>query len=225
MPAERMNEFLEYPDFKCLFTSRKEIRRAEFRNLAGVGVRHFWIYSLALVISLVLMIPYMRESKDVLFTILMSIGASGVGASLLGYFNELALKQIERSRTVQEYNNYVAAIYFHAFKIFACRSFLYMKQIDPQNGQASYAQQNAGMILSQFQILAPKIESFIFQYGALLDDDTIRFYQGLCDQLVHFEGSLRSPADVSNLIDVMEGIRNWLRKYFALENIKKHFLR
>lgn len=216
---------LMYPDFDRLFSSTKEIRKAKMKTVVGVDPAHFVIYLSALIISVLLIIPYILDHNDTFYTILMSIGASGVGAALLGYFNELAIKGVERNRTIKEYNDYIVTIYFHAYKIFACSTFAYMKNTTSSHGQEIWARQNATKILHEFQIIIPKVESFIFNYCFLFDGETMKFYQELNDQLMQFEGSLQNPVDILNLIDVMEGIRLWLRKRFELDNLKKQFLR
>ena len=225
MNTNNTDKTLMYPDFDRLFSSTKEIRKAKMKTVVGVDPAHFVIYFSALIISVLLIIPYILDHNDTFYTILMSIGASGVGAALLGYFNELAIKGVERNRTIKEYNDYIATIYFHAYKIFGCSTFTYMKNSTSIHSQEIWARQNATKILHEFQIIIPKVESFIFNYYFLFDGETTKFYQELNDQLTQFEGSLQNPVDILNLIDVMEGIRLWLRKRFELDNLRKQFLR
>ena len=225
MITNNTDNMLEYPDFDQIFSTKEEIRKADMKTVVGVDRRHFIIYLVALITSVLLIIPYIFNHNHIYCTILMSIGASGIGAALLGYFNELAIKRVERNRIIREYNDYIVTIHFHAYKIFGCSTFLSMKNNDSGYGVEVWARQNATKISHEFQIIIPKVESFIFNYCFLFDGETMKFYRELNDQLTQFEGSLQNPTDVFNLIDVMESIRLWLRRRFELDNIKNHFLR
>ena len=224
MFTDNLDQALEYPDFDRIFTTKQEIRKAKMKTVAGIDPVHFAIYFAALIISLLSIIPYIYDDSPCC-TILMSIGASGVGAALLGYFNELAVKGVERNRIIREYNDYIVTIHFHAYKIFGCSTFTYMKNNTSDSGQEIWARQNAAKILTEFQIIRPKVESFIFNYCFLFDGETMKFYRELNDKLTQFEGSLQNPSDIINLIDVMESVRLWLRARFAIHNLKKQFLR
>lgn len=69
------------------------------KTIWGVGKRNFLIYLIGLIISVVVIVPYFWFQCPI-FSILMSIGASGFGAIILAYF----IERVSIARD-QEYRN------------------------------------------------------------------------------------------------------------------------
>ena len=218
-----VDDSLEYPDFRKL--DRSKFRKLPKDTILVISKLHFLIYIIALVISLVLIVPYGFVSQSEWHSISMSVGASGIGAVLLGYFIELAAKCAERKKTIFSYNDSILMIYRYLWEIFANRSYDYMKLIDPTNGQALIAKQSAEKFITQINVVIPQIDSFIFNYGGLFDKDTAEFYMNLRSRLIQFKASLQTPANTDHLIDLLNSVRTDLRSRFELTTIEKQMFR
>lgn len=217
-----LDNILEYPDFSKL--NRVKFRKFPKNTILGIMKSHFLIYLIALIASLILIVPYGFFGQTEWHSISMSIGASGVGAVLLGYFIEFATENIERKKTIFSYNDSILMIYRNLWEIFANRSYAYMKSISAANGQSIVANQSAEKFIAQINIVVPQIDTFVFNYGGSFDEDTANFYMILRNQLIQFKASLSTPANTDHLIDLLDGVRLWLRKYYELSKIEKQFL-
>ena len=190
----------------------------------GILKSHFLIYAVAFLVSLAFIAPYAFCSQDKWQSISMSIGASGVGAVLLGYFIELAAKYADRKKCIFSYNDSILMIYRNLWEIFANRSYKYMNAITPCNVQKVVAQQSADKFIAQINIVIPQIDNFVFNYGGSFDKDTADFYMTLRNQLIQFKASLQTPINTEHLIQLLDGVRTWLRAYFELSKIEKQLL-
>ena len=86
-----MNAILLLPDF-AKFNSIN-FHKCSVEGILGVNKSHFLIYLITLALSILLTIPYGCDSVAPLYSILMSVGASGVGAAILGYFIAIKIKK------------------------------------------------------------------------------------------------------------------------------------
>ena len=87
MEVENKKDSLSKPiDFESYIRKNEKISN---KQIIGISRNHFWIYLVFLIISLVLIVPYFIDSQLIISSVLMSIGAGGVSAVLLGYFIEL----------------------------------------------------------------------------------------------------------------------------------------
>jgi hypothetical protein len=154
----------------------------------------------------------------------MSVGASGFGAVLLGYFIELAAKSTERKNYIFSYNDSILMIYRNLWEIFSNQSYSYMNSITPSNVQQIVAQQSADKFIAQINIVIPQIDMFVFNYGGNFDKETAEFYMTLGNQLIQFKASLQTPINTTHLIQLLDGGRTWLRTYFELSRIEKQLL-
>ena len=214
---------LQFPDFASMNSNNfHEFSRS---GICGVSKVHFLIYLFTFIVSILLTIPYGCDRDNVLFTIVMSIGASGVGAALLGYFIEKASTQNEENKAIKEYNTAVITIYYDLWLLFANQSYEFMKNIDKTNGQDLFVNQRRDKFLMQINIVAPKIDSFIVSCSEMHDDNTIEYFQLLKSQLVEFSSRLQNTLNTEDLIVVIEGIRVWLRKYFEINKVEKLFVK
>lgn len=216
------DEILEYPDFSKL--NRSNFRSLPKDTILGILKSHFWIYLLAFLVSLGFIAPYAFCTQDTWSSISMSIGASGVGAALLGYFIELAVKSAERKKYIFSYNDSILMLYRNLWEIFGNRSYKYMNSITPSNIQQVMAQQSADKFIAQINIVIPQIDAFVFNYGGSFDEDTAEFYMTLRNQLIQFKASLQTPINTEHLIQLLDGVRLWLRKHFELSKIEKQLL-
>ena len=213
------NESLDYPDFTSL--NKSNFREFPKRTILGVSKLHFLIYLAALGFSLILIVPYAFFCQEKWQNIGMSIGASGVGAALLGYFIELAVKSTEHKRIISSYNESILTIYISLWQIFSNQSYDFMKSITPPQAQLSFAKQSAEKFITQIDTVIPKIDSLVCEYNSLFDDETADFYNLLRYQLIQFKTSLQNPFDTENLINLLNGIRLWLREYYDLSKVEK----
>ena len=114
----KIDEMLEYPDFDRL-------EKSNLRNLSKGTIRiskkHLKIYIITIFVSLVFIVPYAFCNQGKWASIGMSIGASGVGAAILGLFIELAVKSEERKKYIFSYNSSILQIYHNLWEIFANR--------------------------------------------------------------------------------------------------------
>lgn len=218
---KNIDEILEYPDFN-------KLEKSNFRNLfkgtISISKKHLIIYIVTLFVSLAFIVPYAFCNQGSWASIGMSIGASGIGAAILGLFIELAVKSEERKKYVFSYNNSILLIYHNLWEIFANRSYNYMNLITPPNAQQVAAQQSADKFITQISIVVTQINTFILNYSESIDDDTAKFYTTLKDQLIQFKASLQNPINTTNLIQLLDGVRIWLRNYFELSKIEKQLL-
>ena len=219
--SEQMNEdnCLDYPDFSLL--NKANFRKFPKNTIIGVSKLHFWIYLAALVFSLALIAPYAFCCQETWQNIGMSIGASGVGAAVLGYFIELAAKSIEHQKIKSLYNASILTIYISLWEIFANQSYAFIKSMSPAQGQQLIAKQSAEKFVTQIDTVIPKIDSLVCEYNELFDDDTAKFYTLLRHQLIQFKASLQNPVDTNNLIILLDGVRLWLRRYYDLSKVEK----
>lgn len=218
---KKIDEMLEYPNFDRL-------EKSNLRNLSkgtiGISKKHLKIYIITIFVSLVFIVPYAFCNQGKWASIGMSIGASGVGAAILGLFIELAVKSEERKKYVFSYNSSILQIYHNLWEIFANRSYNYMKLITPLNAQQVAAQQSADKFITQISIVVPQINTFVLNYSESIDEDTAKFYMGLKNQLIQFKASLQNPIDTTHLIKLLDVVRLWLRNYFELSKIEKQLL-
>ena len=213
------NNCLDYPDFGLL--NKSNFRKFPKSTIMGVSKLHFGIYLVALGFSLALIAPYAFFCQETWQNIGMSIGASGVGAAVLGYFIELAAKSIEHQKIKRSYNESILTIYISLWEIFANQSYVFMKSISPAQGQQLLAKQSAEKFVTQIDTVIPKIDSLVCEYNELFDDDTTKFYTLLRHQLIQFKASLQNPLDAENLINLLDGVRLWLRRYCDLSKVEK----
>ena len=217
-----MNNRLEYPDFSKL--DRLKFRHLPKNTIIGISKKHFLIYIIALCVSIALIVPYWIFDQAPWHSISMSVGASGFGAVLLGYFIELAAKSTERKKYIFSYNDSILMIYRNLWEIFANQSYSYMNSITPSNVQQIVAQQSADKFIAQINIVIPQIDMFVFNYGGTFDKETAEFYMTLRNQLIQFKASLQTPINTAHLIQLLDGVRTWLRTYFELSKIEKQLL-
>lgn len=218
-----VDEILEYPDFSKL--SKSQFRTLPRKAIIGISKMHFVIYIVALIISLVLIVPYAFCNQCTWSSISMSIGASGVGAVLLGYFIELAVESEEHKKYIFSYNSSILMIYRNLWEIFGNCSYKYINLIAPPAGQTIVAQQSADKFIAQINIVISQIDTFIFNYGESFDKNTENFYVTLRNQLIQFKAALQTPISTEHLIQLLDGVRVWLRNYFELSNIEKQLLK
>lgn len=188
---------------------------------------HFWIYLVFLLVSLGILAAYccVPDSGDNTYlVVLMSIGASIFGGVLLAYFIEIVSERIQNRRRILMYNNSVYYIFFVLESAFLCRPFGYMKKIEETNGKKVIAEQFAAKFTTQFNITIQLIDSLLLQNADIMGPEIQEGYNKLKYQLVQFIGSLSAPTDTENLIDVLDGSRQWLKNYYTKEQLKSQFL-
>lgn len=218
-----MNAILPLPDFAKFNSSN--FHKCSVEGILGVNKSHFLIYLITLALSILLTIPYGCDSAAPLHSILMSVGASGVGAAILGYFIDMASQKNEKNKLIQEYNTSVIMIYYDLWLLFGNQSYGFMKLIKKENGQELFVNQRKDNFLMQIHTVSPKIDSFIVAQGKMHDEYTFEFFQTLKSQLVHFNSSLQNTSNTDDLITVIEGIRIWLREYFETSKTEKLFVK
>ena len=116
--------------FRAFFTKR---------IILGVEKRNFLIYLIGLIISVVFILPYFWFQCP-MFSILMSIGASGFGAIILAYFIErVSIARDQENRNLKRENllqpiifdlqnsfcAFIYQLYFDGFCIFLLSWFLF----------------------------------------------------------------------------------------------------
>lgn len=218
MEVENKKDSLSKPiDFESYIRKNEKISN---KQIIGISRNHFWIYLVFLIISLVLIVPYFIDSQLIISSVLMSIGAGGVSAVLLGYFIELGsnlenLLNMKRSWTCAIYDIYVSL-----WMIIGCHPFQYMKSI--VNGKGVFAVELAKKCIIQLNIALTKIDNLIF--FDCVSVEAAQFLGDLKNQIVSFIARLDNPVDDDNLIDSLEGCRGWLEKHCSEENIKKLFV-
>lgn len=216
---------LEYPDFSRLYTFKSEIRRAPKDTRLGVRNAHFWIYLITLILSLLLCVQYLVfKDPNNLQNVLMSIGASGIGAALLGYFIEIAITSYERNRKVKSYNSSIISIYYNLWLIFGNRAYSYLNSISSNEIKLNIAHHFADEFIFQFKHVIPQIENFILEHGEWFDEYTTTAFHELKSQLIKYIASLQNPIDTAHLIQLLDGIRVNLRQFCNISKIKKIFI-
>ena len=197
---------------------RRKNEKISNKQIIGISRNHFWIYLVFLIISLVLIVPYFIDSQLIISSVLMSIGAGGVSAVLLGYFIELGSNLDNLLNMKRSWNCAIYDIYVSLWMIIGCHPFQYMKSI--VNGKGVFAVELAKKCIIQLNIALTKIDNLIF-----FDCVSVEAAQFLGEnQIVSFIARLDNPVDDDNLIDSLEGCRGWLEKHCSEENIKKLFV-
>ena len=220
---DEMNAVLQLPDFASFNVA--DFHKYSPKGILGVNKLHFFIYLGTFIVSMLLIIPYGFDSTVSFYSILMSVGASGVGAAILGYFIDMASQKNEKNKLIQEYNTSVIMIYYDLWLLFGNQSYGFMKLIKKENGQELFVNQRKDNFLMQIHTVSPKIDSFIVAQGKMHDEYTFEFFQTLKSQLVHFNSSLQNTSNTDDLITVIEGIRIWLREYFETSKTEKLFVK
>lgn len=220
---DEMNAVLQLPDFASFNVA--DFHKYSPKGILGVNKLHFFIYLGTFIVSMLLIIPYGFDSTVSFYSILMSVGASGVGAAVLGYLIDMASQRNEKIKSIQEYNASIITIYYDLWLLFGNQSYEFMKSMRKDNGQNIFVNQRKDNFLMQIHTVSPKIDSFIFTYGLMHDEYTIGFFQELKTQLVHFNSSLQNTSNIDDLIITIEGIRVCLRKHFETPKIIKLFVK
>ena len=216
---------LEYPDFNKLYTFKCEIRKAPKNTLFKVPKAHFFIYLITLIISVFLCIQYFPvDVPNNYQTVLMSVGASGVGAALLGYFIEVAITSSERNRKIKSYNSYIISIYYNLWLVFGCGSYSYLNDIHSSEMKQNRARHSADEFIFQFKHVIPQIENLVLEHGEWFDEYTAKSFDELKSNLIEFIASLQNPIDTAHLIQLLDGVRVNLRQFFNLLKMKKLFI-
>ncbi len=219
------NDALEYPNFTEWF-SAKDIRTIKTNNLLGIDCSRLLIYSISLIISIALIIPYLVCKQYSLVTnSLMSIGASGVGASFLSYFIDFTNTTLERKKTVQSYNNSAILIYNNLWLVFANRSYSYMQLFKTDYEKTLAATSSAQKHCDVYHMVVPQIDNFLLINADILDGETTNYFSILKNQLINFQATLQNPIDANQLITALDGTRQWLRDYCKKENYIKVFIK
>lgn len=220
------DDVLEYPNFSEWFSSSKDIRTMKTNIFLGIDGSRLLIYSISLIISIALIIPYLVCEKSGLVTnTLMSIGASGVGASFLSYFIDFANSAFERKKTVQNYNNSAILIYNNLWLVFANRSYSYMQLFKTDHEKTLAATSSAQKHCDVYQMVVPQIDNFLLVNASILDANTTNYFSTLKSQLINFQATLQNPVDANHLITALDGTRQWLRDYCKKENYIKAFIK
>lgn len=224
----------EQIDLSKLFTQdelklkRKSISKIfNKRKILCVYYVHFWIYLAFLLVSSGILGAYCYvpdSSETALFVVLMSISASIFGAVLLAYFIEIVNERIQNRQRILMYNNSVYYIFFILKTVFLCKPFGYMKRIKENNGKNVIAEQFAAKFTTQFNIAIQLIDSLLLQNADIMGPEIQEGYTRLKHQLVQFIGSLAAPVNTDNLIDILDGSRQWLKNYYTKEQLKSQFL-
>ena len=77
------------------------------------------------------------DSTVSFYSILMSVGATGVGAAVLGYLIDMASQRNEKIKSIQEYNASIITIYYDLWLLFGNQSYEFMKSMRKDNGRTS----------------------------------------------------------------------------------------
>ena len=92
-------------------------------RIFGINKRHFIIYAVSFIVSLVLL-SFIFLNNEKLWVFFVSIGASGLASSILGYFIELSnternnqMRTRNLTNLVQSYKNTLDRFMFYMFKI------------------------------------------------------------------------------------------------------------
>ena len=157
--------------------------------------------------------------KSRLLGVIMSIGASAIGAAILAAFVERSNYIINKKERIMRYNNSVVNIYNQLWLIFANRSYKYLNKIE--SGADVFAQQAANRFVTQYKTSIIAIDNMLLDFYDMMGDCNIEFYQTLQQQLVHFISSLENPTSTENLIILLDGTKGWLRGNFDKEKLKK----
>ena len=192
---------LEYPDFNKVYTFKSEIRKTPKSTWLGIRKATLGIYLTTLILSILLCVQYLicKEPNN-LQNVLMSIGASGVGAALLGYFIEVAITSAERDRKVKAYNSSIISIYYNLWLIFGNGTYSYLNSIDSNEMKLNRARHFADEFIFQFKHVIPQIENFILEHGEWFDEYTVKALDDLKSQLIRYIASLQNPIDTAHLI-------------------------
>lgn len=217
---------LEYPDFNKLYTFKSEIRKAPKDTLLGVGKITFWIYLITLAVSIGLcIIPFYLNITDELQSVLVSVGTSGVGAVLLGYFIDVAMTCADRSRKVRSYNDCIISLYNNLWIIFGNGTYSYLNNIHSNAVKQNSASRCADQFIFQFKSVIPQIESFSLAHGEWFDEYTQDACEELKKQLIKYVASLQNPLSTEHLIQLLDGTRINLRKFCNRLKMKRLFIR
>lgn len=217
---------LEYPDFNKLYVFSSEIRKAPKGTLLGVSKPTFGIYLTTFILSVIFCAHYLiSQTPNNIQNVLMSVGASGIGAALLGYFIDVAMTSSERNRKVRSYNDYIISIYYNLWLIFGNGTYSYLNKISSSEMRQNRASHFADEFVFQFRLVIPRIESFVFEHCEWFDEYTVKACDDLKIQLIKYIASLQNPTDTENLIQLLDGIRINLRKFCNPLKIKKLFIR
>ena len=216
---------LEYPDFNKLYTFKSEIRKAPKDTWLGIRKATLGIYLTTLILSILLCVQYLicKEPNN-LQNVLMSIGASGVGAALLGYFIEVAITSSERNRKIKSYNSYIISIYYNLWLVFGCGTYSYLNDINSSEMKQNRARHAADEFIFQFKHVIPQIENFVLEHGEWFDEYTAKSFDELKSKLIEFIASLQNPIDTAYLIKLLDGVRINLRQFFNPLKMKKLFI-
>jgi len=216
---------LEYPDFNKLYTFKSEIRKAPKDTWLGIRKATLGIYLTTLILSILLCVQYLicKEPNN-LQTVLMSIGASGVGAALLGYFIEVAITSAERDRKSKAYNSSIISIYYNLWLIFGNGTYSYLNSIGSNEMKLNRARHFADEFIFQFKHVIPQIENFILEHSEWFDEYTVKAFDDLKSLLIKYIASLQNPRDTAHLIQLLDGTRVNLRQFCNLLKMKKLFI-
>jgi len=225
---ENTDDVLGYVDFSTLFTSEEikalteKNRKIVFGNsIWGISKDNFVIYLITFCISILFISIYLLSAnaeKSKILVVIMSIGASAIGAAVLACFIEHSNYVVNYKKKIEAYNNTIVNIYNQLWLIFANRSYKYLDATKPEC--VIMAQQIAKKFVAQYSSSITAIDTMLLNFSDMMEVSNREFYQVLKEQLVRFISDLENPLSTEHLIILLDGTKDWLRNYFSEEKLK-----